>query len=59
MNAAASVEEARRMLRGIVGADVLDDPDRAGAAYATAIWSSLVEPGDGVAGALVAASDLL
>ena len=43
------------MLRGIVAAEVLDDPDRAGAAYATAIWSSLVEPGDGVAGALVAA----
>lgn len=53
MSAGVSLEAARRMLRGVVDEAVLDDPEGACDAYATAIWSSLVEPGDGTAGALV------
>ncbi|WP_295816928.1 DNA-processing protein DprA [uncultured Microbacterium sp.] len=42
---------ARTALRALVGEGLSDDEARA--AYATAIWSTLVEPGDGAAGALI------
>ena len=43
---------SRTALRGLVGDGVSDDEART--AYAAAIWSTLVEPGDGTAGALIA-----
>ena len=45
-------EHARRELAGI--ADPLSEDDDLVVAYARAIWSCLVEPGDRVAGALIA-----
>lgn len=45
-------EHARRELAGI--ADALSEDDDLVVAYARAVWSCLVEPGDRVAGALIA-----
>jgi len=53
MTHAVDVAAARRALQGVVDLDVPDD--RVVDAYCAAVWSTLVEPGDGVAGALVAA----
>ncbi|GAA3772472.1 DNA-processing protein DprA [Microbacterium kribbense] len=39
----------------LVGADAAADEQRLQRAYAAAVWSCLVEPGDGVAGRLIAA----
>ncbi|EIC08213.1 DNA protecting protein DprA [Microbacterium sp. oral taxon 186 str. F0373] len=43
---------SRTALRGLVGDGLSDDEART--AYAAATWSTLVEPGDGTAGALIA-----
>ena len=47
-----TLEHARRELAGI--ADALSEDDDLVVAYARAVWSCLVEPGDRVAGALIA-----
>jgi DNA processing protein len=45
--------EARRLVAAVAGR-IVDDADAVDELYARAAWSCLVEPGDGVAGALVA-----
>ena len=47
-----TLEHARRELAGI--ADALSEDDDLVVGYARAVWSCLVEPGDRVAGALIA-----
>ena len=53
MTGTIDVDAARRALQGVLDADASDA--RIVNAYASAVWSTLVEPGDGVAGALVGA----
>ncbi|EZP29859.1 DNA-protecting protein DprA [Microbacterium oleivorans] len=50
----ASSREVRAKLTGLVTPEVLDDDGAAARHYAHAIWSCVTEPGDGVAGALIA-----
>ncbi|MFS0867297.1 DNA-processing protein DprA [Microbacterium sp. 179-B 1A2 NHS] len=52
----ASAENlVRQRLTGLVPSELLDDPEQAASRHAAAVWSCLTEPGDGVAGTLVAA----
>jgi len=53
MTGTIDVGVARSALQGVMDADASDS--RIVNAYASAVWSTLVEPGDGVAGALVGA----
>ena len=53
MSAVPDAASARRALAGLVDDGLGDDDVRR--IYATAVWSTLVEPGDGVAGALIRA----
>lgn len=50
----ADVSRRRERLAGLVPEDVLGDPDQVDHHHAHAVWSCLAEPGDGVAGALIA-----
>ncbi|MFI8631846.1 DNA-processing protein DprA [Microbacterium sp. NPDC077663] len=50
----ASTERQRARLKGLVADDVLSDADTLAAHHAHAVWSCLTEPGDGVAGSLIA-----
>ncbi|QYF98271.1 DNA-processing protein DprA [Microbacterium sp. PAMC21962] len=53
MSAVPDAASARRALAGLVDDGLGDDDVRR--IYATAVWSTLIEPGDGVAGALIRA----
>lgn len=47
--------DARAIIAPLVPESIVEDDARVASAYARAVWSSLVEPGDGAAGAFVAA----